>query len=1504
MQSYISGVNNLANVDFQSLRRVAKSEISHLDELEKDKLWSKLDRGVALLNTHEELCQYLFAFGNMHQAKLIDAFKAMPDSVFQLPFNVIDWGCGQAMGTMNLFDYVDEKIGNNNVRDIILIEPGKAALERAKIHVDKYSDQLLNACVKTICAYFENIKPEDLLFSNTHPILHIFSNILDVEQIDLKYLASLVDRQSEVENFLVCVGPLNPNNGRIDSFLKYFDTEKRQLIHSFEQSSYRGKTWTNKTRIYKLNVDEKGHLIPIEYYPPVQFQISYQIDCVRSVLKELGIDFPNLYTYFETAAPFDLGASVYDDVNPILAVLNNIISRGLPTFASPYIEDVFVSTFSLTEKNIHGGQIIYKKNENFDTSRFSRVLEKLSGQSLDFLDEIDDQYAQLFLTPISIARFQKVLLEAIITGHLVLEKEVWNILVEENDVPFARLALDDFEMLFNNITQLSTSFDHLKWPKINLKIVNKSRFFNSPLHLDTKVSNTDSNWRKEEFDLVVTQSILNEEERNIENFSKYKALNNCYFNILSAKTRKVERSIYTSDAIYYRPLVVKDQSGNYTEIEEQKANLEYFVQLLFRKQGFRAGQLPILDRAIQHKAVIGLLPTGGGKSLTYQLAALLQPGVTIIVDPLKSLMIDQYEGLLNNGIDCIGYLNSTQTKIEKDEVERRLESSLLSMIFISPERLSIASFRERLKHMHDYNVYFAYGVIDEVHCVSEWGHDFRFSYLHLGRNLYNYVLPKSNNISLFGLTATASFDVLADVERELSANGTFYLDSDTIIRFENTNRLELQYKIEKVKIEFEVDKYFDKNQKLDSSLPKALDINSSFAAFDSKGKHLRQLYKEVPGYLDELLQEESILKIKKGFEDRQGNNFGLDEDLNTKLSVDYFESQDKYYQAGIVFCPHVKGTGLSVEYNTNSLLKEGVVDIASFSGKDEDNIAIENLTRFRDNKSPLMIATKAFGMGIDKPNVRFTVNMNFPSSLESFVQEAGRAGRDRKMALSTIIVADYNLSAIRKDCPINTFPIGLLKDKWFHAGELKTILNYYYLDISDEYISHANPANDIAKLKCIKDSKMFAFKECNDTCTEFGRCQLKNASDNVRGWKSERELVDLLNAEGLRISKKNFTYLSPDYGVPMFFYNASFKGDIVEKRFMNEILNTGEVYLDPECNNINKGFLNPLLSTALNQELLIYIRYINTGKEANYIDLCKAIYRLCCIELIEDFTQDYTKSLFRIKVTNKSQGSYYSGLKRFLLRYYTTERSAIELERVKEIDIKNFDNNEIKREIYQCINYLTTFVYDKISEKRKRGLDDMRNFCITGLDENYTWLENNERLKDDLFYYFNSKYAKPDYLADNGEPYSLVVDTEEGRFSSPEILFKFLKVSQENFEGLSTPLDNVRHLYGAVRLIGRSLTDSNPTLFLLEAFCLSYLGFKNNGNLKNQFIDRYTEGLLEFANRFTNQKEFWELNKRYQKIIKRNFEDRLLLKELDDMLQVKIHFNQFKAIAKRYKDNE
>jgi len=217
------------------------------------------------------------------------------------------------------------------------------------------------------------------------------------------------------------------------------------------------------------------------------------------------------------------------------------------------------------------------------------------------------------------------------------------------------------------------------------------------------------------------------------------------------------------------------------------------------------------------------------------------------------------------------------------------------------------------------------------------------------------------------------------------------------------------------------------------------------------------------------------------------------------------------------------------------------------------------------------------------------------------------------------------------------------------------------------------------------------------------------------------------------------------------------------------------------------------------------------------------------------------------------------------LRYYSVDRAHEEIETVHDIEVRS--NSSLEKEIYQCLSYLTTFVYDKISVKRKRAIDDMRTFCISGIDDKKDWKETNEDLKDFIYYYFNSKYAKTDYIADNGEDYSITNDTDDGKISKDWILFKYLKVIDDKVEQ-GTPIDNVKHLQGAVRLLRRSLTDSNPTLSLLNSFCIFFLGTNNNENLENEVVESYKEGMFGFAERTKELTQFFILFDNYNKIIK------------------------------------
>lgn len=1463
MQQYIDEIKSLANPTFQQIRRISAEALSHFSKSERDTFWQNLNQGVDLLDSHELMCQYISSYGNMHEAKIQKALSSiqMPKEVFNTDIAIVDWGCGQGLATVCFFDYLKSQGIPNNTRKVILIEPSEQALERAKLHTKIYLND--ETKIQLVNKYLDDVEKTDI--ETNQPItVHFFSNILDIPQINLKKLAHLVGENVSGEHYFFCVSPLiEGRSHRLDAFYNYFNLVNIPTVFSnLEQSENQlqllaedahlkdiTRKYTLKLKVFKFERNTV-YYIPIDYYPAVQFHAGYYLDCVKKQRDELS-----LLSNFEVSAPFDIGACVYEDVNPILAVLNNIIIRGLPTKASPFIESNFASFGNTAQQNDFGSIIFEDKN-------------------------VDPNNLQLTQSPIAIARLQKTIIEAILTEKLDIQQSQWDVLVKENDVPCAAMAFEDLKQMFENLTALSVDFDTMKFPKVNLEIIGSQKYLDSPLHLETKPLSIAKNQQKSKvYDIVIDISMAIFKEKKEESFSEFKCKNHCYFNIRSAKSRRSQRHIYTSDAIEYKPLVTKDAQGNYQDIEANKQRLQYFAQLLFRKIDFRLGQLPIINRALQNKSVIGLLPTGGGKSLTYQLAAMLQPGVTLIIDPLRSLMKDQYDGLVNIGIDTCTFINSILSAQEKHERERQMETSQMQFVFLSPERLCIYKFRERLKTMRDMNVYFAYGVIDEVHCVSEWGHDFRFSYLHLGRNLYNYVLPKNKDkrLTLFGLTATASFDVLADVERELSGNGAFALDSDTIVRYENTNRLELQYKIEKVPVE-----YLDEVKALESSnyatqaqiqdcknrytflrennLPLPVKISDKWAVFNSKKEYLKKYIVQVPYYVNELQTETSIERIKSEFNERQNTQEDNSQiNLIVDFPIDFYKSENEYNQAGIVFCPHKNTTGISVNENASSL-KNYTPKIGTFmgSGDDEDadeidRASFENLELFRNNKLPIMVATKAFGMGIDKPNVRFTINMNYSSSLESFVQEAGRAGRDKKIALSTILFADYKLVRISDRYPATQFPLGIIKNKWFKEQDLLQILNHYNLTIDSQYFDYFTPHHDLVKLKCEVDNKKFAYNQCS-TCSEVNNCSLSQVPREARDFLYLKDLEEILKNNGLDFPKKNLEYVSADYEALMFFYNNNFKGSLIEKQTMHKILSKSETkyFLDDneeikenEVETVS-NFLQKLLSEEIGTEIVAFISY-----KGNYEDYAKAIYRMCCIELIDDFTQDYSTQQFRIVTKRKSDGEYYKGLEKFLMRYYSEERAREELKKVPDYKGEN--------EIHKCLSYLTEFIYEKIAVKRKKAIDDMRIFCIQGMDNTKDWKEVNEHLKDFIYYYFNSKYAQDDYETENREPFSLTQDTNYGKLSSFEIVLKFLRVVDEDIYGSSgSPKDSIKHLQGAVRLIRRSLTDKNPALAMLNAFCIAYLGTNNNEVLEQELENSFKEGYSDFYAMSSNKELFYD----------------------------------------------
>ena len=388
----------------------------------------------------------------------------------------------------------------------------------------------------------------------------------------------------------------------------------------------------------------------------------------------------------------------------------------------------------------------------------------------------------LVLAPVAVARIQRTVLWFLTreARRALAQARTLRLGVIERDIACAQVAIDDLNLTLARLFALNSA------GKAAMKIV-----------LTVLEPNGVSGERLEDFDLVIDHAILRRtgiwrEDRQWHDLPNVCVVRTCHY-----VADDTHSPVVSAAPIVYRPLVEALDNDRYVDIEDAVNLLTPLLQNVFRKVSFRAGQLPILDRALQGKTVIGLLPTGGGKSLTYQLAALLQPGITIVIDPIRSLMADQDRGLRAIGIDKTAFLNSTLERAEKTYVQNELLAhGRLQFVFVSPERFVIKEFREALATLGRGGHAVAYAIIDEAHCVSEWGHDFRIPYLDLGRNAQDFCSTwREARLPLFGLTATASFDVLADIERELQINEN---DGNAVVRFENTVRDEIIYRIEHV----------------------------------------------------------------------------------------------------------------------------------------------------------------------------------------------------------------------------------------------------------------------------------------------------------------------------------------------------------------------------------------------------------------------------------------------------------------------------------------------------------------------------------------------------------------------------------------------------------------------------------------------------------------------------------------------------------------------------------
>jgi len=1111
-------------------------------------------------------------------------------------------------------------------------------------------------------------------------------------------------------------------------------------------------------------------------------------------------------------------------------------------------------------------------NENFETIRFT--VETIKSDNTDFealigrkiyqnfknnfeknINEHLAEYSLLFI-PFAVARVQKTILEFLLVHPELFNKEKIKIAIIERDLPCGAIAIKSLEELFFNINSILDDKDKLLLPEISLTVFENSKWvIDNKLHLQKRVED-ESFFKQNEFDIVIDHSILRRsniyKETNLLSDKAIKIRSSHFFDTTFGKMRRV----YCADLLHYKSLVKKKDDGSYIPEGKYECHINFFIQTIFRKVSFREGQLPIISRALQQKPVIGLLPTGGGKSLIFQLSTFLQPGLCLVVDPIKSLMEDQVRVLKQNWIDCCEFINSNLKREEKVKKLIDFRYGETMFLFVSPERFVMQDFRNIIQtiDVSKFGLAFSYCVIDEVHCVSEWGHDFRSTYLMLGKNAQRFAKTKTAKaVSLIGLTATASFDVLADIERELQIQHNDV--ANAIIMIENTIRPELFFRV------------------IDAGEDRINVLNSDFLNF---GSNLQKLNETS---LIEKSQKHHYFNFNDAEQFNQNilfkNKSGELIDLSTKTQNEFF---------AIVFCP-VKGQGghkSGVDFVYQNLNSNSKGFFYSSETEEESKEVQEHFENFTSDRTQHIVCTKAFGMGIDKKDIRSTYHYVYSGSLESLVQEAGRSGRDKKISEANIIISKnkyvkldvYKFFSENKNYKLiqNKFTRKAIRQafekKWDDIDKVFSDISFSTLDEAINEIG----LTDFSLLK--KDGTKYNVLSIKNVSELRDKLQEKDGNNHYKYLIEkhiDRNIHDFfheLSFKGVDTEKSQFLNL---FKVKEFqFINGEMinieKQDTLANTFNNckdenfqFIITSTKKYPDSTeiiCNHLGvnlKNEINPPYYTATFEDVIkrvykwshdfndfLFLLEENSIKELSQIteevkakllfvysrdrdtsnDTGRLIYRMHSMGLLEDYLIDYNKNNLYCCTFKKFKtiDKYTNEIEKYLRRYLSENTAMENIEALKSRLVKPtlVDN------IIECLYFLSEFSYKEIASKRKRATDEIEsvlNISITNPIYVADWFLQNLFIKEQIFFYFNAKYARIGFRI-NGKPFSLLDDYQELVMSKQEILDKYLDVYRLD----GTEQNNYKHMMGSCKKILRSLSETDLNnewlLRLLKAFSM------------------------------------------------------------------------------------
>lgn len=496
-----------------------------------------------------------------------------------------------------------------------------------------------------------------------------------------------------------------------------------------------------------------------------------------------------------------------------------------------------------------------------------------------------------------------------------------------------------------------------------------------------------------------------------------------------------------------------DTSFNYSSnlgVETIREHLSYITQSMFRyANGTKPHQERVLKSIFDYRDVLGIFPTGSGKSFCFWLAALLKPGLSIVICPLRSLMRDQRLTLENYGIASVDFINSDVKKDERIRIINDAKLGKLKLLYVAPERIRIKDFIEDLKAIQHF-VNINYLIIDEAHCISEWGHDFRPSYLNIPF-FYTQLKERNRNIQLISLTATAGQMVRRDIVNLLS------LKAENVLTEKDLDRIHFSYQIEPL------DGYNNKANKFDELLTESIPIALSrylalnpnqsdiHAVVNSQNKRREKgigiiyvvyadphgKHSTVDGLAHYLYTTKKIIEPET-FQGQTGRRRRATDLIHDHSLESYATGKVRAFSSKPpTLCPQCYSykyvsqkkiddeSDFELDENVDvpekqpgrkvcldcghEFLADDAVSPSNYSA-----LTQQNQIDFKRGNFDILVATKGFGMGIDKSSVRFVLHTTPSSSIESWYQEIGRAGRDEERAHCAAIADTPNEPCLRE----------------------------------------------------------------------------------------------------------------------------------------------------------------------------------------------------------------------------------------------------------------------------------------------------------------------------------------------------------------------------------------------------------------------------------------------------------------------------------------------------------